>query len=511
MKFLQKVQNLPTNLEGGVLYYATEDNKVGLKKTELWELDPTRYLVDADGKYYEYLYDPSQRTIEDRPAIIDLNGNEWTKFDEDENYDYYKSMNQGIDNSYYQFCVTWSGVENVQFLYRSYAESTYDYLVVGTLDDSKFTSSPYDTDGQANTKGNQTTTYNTLDITCTTDEHHIWFCYRKDGSAASNDDTAYVGVPKLQTIVDGKTKMGEELSVFYNVDNVSSPSVNWSATTATITYDGNTILSNGLIIDTNKLSQVVEFEQNSPQGDNPMDLSNTNTEFVDLGLPSGLKWAKCNLGAQSETEVGAYFSWGDTNGYATATDKGGSSTARDITDKFLWNDVEVNYTVKQGGTSGNGFTWATDKWNGGASSYDATYFASVSGDVCPNGVLAAQYDAAHMNMGGSCRMPTTDEFIELYLNTTNAWYASGNTEFNGVVGRKFTASNGNYIFIPTAGYGGESDVYGVGSYAYVWSSNLISSSPRNAYHLYFYSSYVKPLQDNISRYQGFSVRAVSKN
>ena len=40
-----------------------------------------------------------------------------------------------------------------------------------------------------------------------------------------------------------------------------------------------------------------------------------NMKYVDLGLPSGKKWAKCNLGASSEEEYGLYFQWGDTVGY----------------------------------------------------------------------------------------------------------------------------------------------------------------------------------------------------
>ena len=33
-------------------------------------------------------------------------------------------------------------------------------------------------------------------------------------------------------------------------------------------------------------------------------------EYVDLGLPSGTKWARCNVGADKETDCGLYFSWG---------------------------------------------------------------------------------------------------------------------------------------------------------------------------------------------------------
>ena len=47
-------------------------------------------------------------------------------------------------------------------------------------------------------------------------------------------------------------------------------------------------------------------------------------EYVDLGLPSHLKWAKCNIGAEKETDAGLYFAWGETTGYTASqvgTDK----------------------------------------------------------------------------------------------------------------------------------------------------------------------------------------------
>ena len=314
---------------------------------------------------------------------------------------------------------------------------------------------------------------------------------------------------------DTEVKITKALPSFtYSVKNISSPSVNWNATSATINFTGVKAFNDGTVEETEE-TQTVEFEQNPPQGDKPMQFT-ANTEFVDLGLPSGLKWAKCNLGAQSETEVGAYFSWGDTNGYVQPTDKGGTSTARDITDKFLWNDVEVNYTVKQGGASG-GFTWATDKWNGGASDYDATYFASVCGDVLTTKegetypVLKSQYDAATANLGEGYRMPTTAEYDELTANTTSTWCAKGNTEFNGVAGRKFTSKtdSSKYIFIPAVGLCNGGSFYYVGSDGDVWASSLNSANPSLAWGLYFDSGYL--YVGYLNRYNGFSVRAVSKN
>lgn len=291
--------------------------------------------------------------------------------------------------------------------------------------------------------------------------------------------------------------------IAYSIKNVSSPSVTWSATEATITFTGVKTYSDGTIEETQE-TQVVTFEQNKSTTDKPMEFT-ANTEYVDLGLPSGLKWAKCNLGATSETEYGAYFQWGDTNGYAKAKDKGGTSTARNITDSFTWNDVTVDYTVKQGGASGQGFTWDTAPFNNGSSSFDSTYFNAHKSEWLDGDVLKSEYDAATQNMGDGWRMPTEVELKELVENTTSTWYAKGNTEFGGVAGRKFTASNGNYIFIPAAGGAYDSSMGYVG-YGSVWSSSLNASSTFYAWDLKF-SNDTQGIY-GIYSYYGFSVRGV---
>ena len=106
-------------------------------------------------------------------------------------------------------------------------------------------------------------------------------------------------------------------------------------------------------------------------------------------------------------------------------------------------------------------------------------------------------------MGGNWRMPTKDEFQELLGNTTKEW-----TQVNGVNGFKFIGSNGNYIFIPAAGYCGDGSVYNVGYGGYVWSSSLDTSNPGNAWYLYFYSDNCSMYNDN--RSYGWSVRGVRK-
>ena len=192
-------------------------------------------------------------------------------------------------------------------------------------------------------------------------------------------------------------------------------------------------------------------------------------EWVDLDLPSGTYWAKCNLGATSESDYGDYYMWGSTT----------SNTASEC-------------------------TWANAPFNNGSSSYNENHFDSVKNTVCPNGVLAKGYDAAYKATNGAARMPTIDDFQELIDYTTNEW-----TRVSGVNGYKFTSKTdaSKYIFIPAAGYCGNGSTSDVGSYGYVWSSSLYASSPySNASYLYFYST--NRYMGSNDRYYGQSVRPV---
>ena len=196
-------------------------------------------------------------------------------------------------------------------------------------------------------------------------------------------------------------------------------------------------------------------------------------EYVDLGLPSGLKWAKCNLGAETETDYGDYFMWGS---------------------------IKPN--------SNTFCNWENAPFNGGSSHYDETYFNSVKDTICPNGVLRKEFDAAFYVTGGKARMPTLDELQELLENTENEWIEDFNG--SGVNGRKFTSkTNGNSIFIPASGARSESSFYGQGIYSYIWSSSLYTLDPRNAWLWNLGSGYVGA-DDYGYRYYGFCVRSVLK-
>ena len=195
--------------------------------------------------------------------------------------------------------------------------------------------------------------------------------------------------------------------------------------------------------------------------------------YVDLGLPSGLKWAKCNIGATSETDYGDYFMWGSTT----------PNTASQC-------------------------TWSNAPFNNGLDSYNGEYFnAHKKKWLDDNNNLKPEYDAASHIMGGDWKMPTKAEFQELLDNTTKEW-----TQVNGVNGYKFTSKKegfqNNSIFIPAAGYCYGGSVYDVGSYGYVWSSSLNASDPSLAWRLYFNSGGYGMYGNG--RCYGRSVRGVRK-
>ena len=394
---------------------------------------------------------------------IDLN-NEWVSDSEDDEYRYFKSnSNVGVDNSYSQCKVTWSNLTSITFKYMSSSEMCCDYLCVGILDGEKFTSQP--SDGESNvylsTQDKESGTYYEFTINCDEGEHHIWFCYQKDGSSNEGEDRGFIGVPKsVVSVLD--VKQGSELPMERNYGGISVE----GGKTYDINYNSVTLPNGSIVVDYKNVEKTEKT---------------ITYEYVDLGLPSGLKWAKCNIGATSETEGGVYFQWGDISGIS-------GTLVRKYSDE--------NYS------------WATAPFNNGSSSYDKAYFNSVKGTVCPNGILAKEYDAATQIMGGDWRMPTKAEFQELLNETTTKWFTNYNG--TGVNGRKFTSKKdtSKYIFIPVAGYCSSGSVVNVGRGGSVWSSSLDALQPNCAWGLSFGSGGCRMLDNN--RYEGQSVRGVRK-
>ena len=197
-----------------------------------------------------------------------------------------------------------------------------------------------------------------------------------------------------------------------------------------------------------------------------------NGDWVDLGLPSGLLWATCNLGANAPEEYGDHYAWGET-----AT----KSVYDYSTYKYCTVDAE-------------GRLETLTKYN-----TDSDY-GTTDGQT----TLQASDDVATAKLGNGARIPTRAEWEELINNTTAEW-----TTMNGVNGRKFTAANGNSLFLPAAGYRWDSGLYDAGEYGYYWSSSLYADSPGDAWGFYFYSG-GQDMSD-YGRGDGQSVRAVRQN
>lgn len=188
--------------------------------------------------------------------------------------------------------------------------------------------------------------------------------------------------------------------------------------------------------------------------------------YVDLGLPSGVLWASCNVGAISSEGCGDYFSWGETQL---------KSVYNWSTYKYCKGDYDQ--LIKYCNNSNFGYNDYSDNLN----------------------TLQPRDDAARTNWGSGWRIPTIIEWMELYQNTTSIWET-----INGVKGRLFVAPNGNSVFLPVTGFFWESRVY-YSDFGYYWSSSLFSD-PHTAYN------FVITLDDygiSVSgRYNGLSIRPV---
>ena len=139
-------------------------------------------------------------------------------------------------------------------------------------------------------------------------------------------------------------------------------------------------------------------------------------EYVDLGL--SVLWAKYNLGAESETEAGGLYGYGDITGM---------------------NRSEY------------------------AAQYATGDIAGTENDIAA--ALSAVIDAAE-GVTQKSAMPTTAQIDELFANTTQEF-----TSVDGVNGYKFTGKNGNSIFFPVAGYRNATNVEETGN-GYYWIGNI---------------------------------------
>ena len=195
-------------------------------------------------------------------------------------------------------------------------------------------------------------------------------------------------------------------------------------------------------------------------------------EYVDLGLPSGKKWAKCNLGANSEEGSGLYFQWGDTIGY-----------------------------TKQQINEGKSFYWLNYKFTDGYKRYHFLKYNSEDNKLR----LDLEDDAAYKMLGEHWRIPNKQDFEELISNTE-----SSISEVNNVKGMKFISKiNKNYIFFPFAGFGHKESIYELDEAFYCWSSSVVEgTNGLNVYYLTGENSSAYSLSKYGFRYFGLTIRGI---
>lgn len=185
-------------------------------------------------------------------------------------------------------------------------------------------------------------------------------------------------------------------------------------------------------------------------------------EAVDLGLPSGIKWASCNVGATKPEEYGGYYAWGETE------EKDDYSPETYLYYKYVSGNI-----------------------------YENQNWINIGLEISGTG-----YDVAHVKWGENWRMPRKSEIQELVDNCNWIW-----TSYNGIEGQKVTGPNGNSIFLPAAGSRSGVNFDALGSYGFYWSGTLNEDNYDGPYCLDFdlnpayWYHYV--------RYHGHSVRPVT--
>ena len=192
-------------------------------------------------------------------------------------------------------------------------------------------------------------------------------------------------------------------------------------------------------------------------------------DYVEIG---GLKWATMNVGANSITDPGLYFQWGDVSGYTASqvgTDKIFNWANYKYTTNGQWNGIN-KYQFDDGHTNG---IWYDENEN-------------FIGDN--KTVLEPMDDAAITNWGGSWRIPTTAEFQVLSNAVNTAW--TDDYQSTGVAGMICTAKDGSgaQLFFPAMGCARNDRVDDMDSSGYYWSSSLYDNYSKASYQLNFTKS-----------------------
>ena len=275
-----------------------------------------------------------------------------------------------------------------------------------------------------------------------------------------NEETSAAAIRKLAEsagTVDGSGNIGYQKAAgthyISNAGSVHNATVILDSNLNTLRDDANSMNSsiNSLKSTINDLETTISDLQASIG-------QSSGIEWVDLGLTSGTLWAKCNLGAFTETENGDYYMWGSTT-------------------------PDNNHACN----------WANAPFNNGSETFNSTYFNTFKSEWLDSSKnLKPEFDAAYKATNGMARMPTDTQWDELVNGTNGA-----SVTINGVRGYKFThkTDTSKYIFIPIT------SIYSRENSAFVTYSTKQSC---------FWSSTVNNTYENRAWVRGISNQGVGK-
>lgn len=206
--------------------------------------------------------------------------------------------------------------------------------------------------------------------------------------------------------------------------------------------------------------QIIE-SQNSSININQENIcpDNNHPHAIDLNLPSGTKWACCNIGANAPESGGLYYAWGET----------------DSKDSYTW----MNYLHCNG-----------------------------TKDSCKrigNDISGSNNDAAKVVWGNMWCTPTQNQYEELFENCSYKWLNYKNKSGILIIG-----TNGMKVFLPANGYKWNDAVHFEGEYGYYETASIVSGLSSETYELVFDSRGYSAQIPNY-RFCGVSIRAICNN
>lgn len=204
-------------------------------------------------------------------------------------------------------------------------------------------------------------------------------------------------------------------------------------------------------------------------------------DYIDLGLPSGIKWGTCNIGANHPEENGSYFAWGETKPRKKFTQTNYRLSKKCEVPASFIKRIIGHKTVP---------------------AYEYTHITHLRGKD------GRKRDAARIILGESWRMPTQKMFQELID------YCSWSMEsVGGIQCRKVTGPNGNHIILPFASWHDEDETdnqseykENLGEVGFYWSSDIDESDITAAMALSFNNELLEIT--NVARFTGLPIRAV---